>query len=595
MESAAVLAFCLLVAVVVNRRLLHADVFEGDALVHQYWMWHWRDPQLFNDPLTAQVRDSARDPLAYQALFWAGTQLVSPIVFGEWVGVALMTASGWLIFRIVRDHSAWRPAGWIAAALFLALVDIHRFSGGFARAFVQPVVLMTLLLALRRRHLPAALVAAGGALLYPPAAVLAVGLLLVAAVGWSGGRPSVDRRAGAFALRAGALALGAELGPQLLFGAAPTVLAAAQARRFPEFGAQGSLHFFVPSLVEYLKQNRSGFDLRASGSILVLAAAALLIARPANLVLVRRPVRAMAIASLGAYAAAQLVLFRLYLPHRYTYPLVAFAAIAVGVGLLPTWTALWRRTAARPLAAALLCGPPAVVALALHAFPLGPQRPLRELTSTTGVAEAALTVAVAAAAAVLLARLPATRRASVAALLSAATLLGLLAVVPDHPARGWRCPQGPAVRYLASLPKDAIIAGDPRDMNCLPGTTRRAVVISTQLAPSYEVGYFHMGRERMFASLRATYSPSLDAVLALRSRYGATDLWVRRDAVHAELGGHGDWSRRAQPYRSFVKRLVRGDREPASLHLPASCRRFASGHDAVYDLACITAKRGATG
>ena len=123
--------------------------------------------------------------------------------------------SGWLIFLIVREHTAWRPAAWIAAGLFLALTDIHRFHGGFPRGFVHPVVLLTVLLAMRRHHLAAALVAGGGALFYPPAALLAVGVLIVSAVRWSDRRPRLDARRGAFALLALAVAIVAVLGPQL--------------------------------------------------------------------------------------------------------------------------------------------------------------------------------------------------------------------------------------------------------------------------------------------------------------------------------------------------------------------------------------------
>ena len=48
---------------------------------------------------------------------------------------------------------------------------------------MHPVVLLTVLLALRDRQLAAALVAAAGALFYPPAALLAVGVLCVSARG----------------------------------------------------------------------------------------------------------------------------------------------------------------------------------------------------------------------------------------------------------------------------------------------------------------------------------------------------------------------------------------------------------------------------
>src|ERR671914_1626723 len=130
-------------------------------------MFRFRGPELFTDGLTAELRESSRYPDGYEALFRLAAQVVDPIAFGEWIGVGLMALSGWLVFLIVREHTPWRPAGWIGAGLFLALVEIHRFYGGFPRAFVHPVVLLTVLLALKQRNLAAALVASGGALLYP--------------------------------------------------------------------------------------------------------------------------------------------------------------------------------------------------------------------------------------------------------------------------------------------------------------------------------------------------------------------------------------------------------------------------------------------
>jgi hypothetical protein len=602
LEDAAVLVLGFLVAVYIGRHVLRADVFEGDAFVHQYWMWHWRDPGLFNDPLTAELRDSSRYPLGYQALFWVGTQVVSPIVFGEWVGVALMALSGWLVFRIARENAAWPPAAWLAAALFLAPYDIHRFSGGFARAFVQPVVLATVLLALRRRPLGAAIVAGGGALLYPPAAVLGVGVVLAGALRWRDGRPAVDGRAAAHAGLALGIALVVLLGPQLVSGAAPAVLSAAQARQFPEFRAGGTLHFFAPTVTEYLRQNRSGFDLRVSGSILALAALALLLARPSTVRLLRGPVRAMPVVSLAAWSVAQLVLFRLYLPHRYTYPLIAFFAIALGVGLLPLWTAVWERRRGRAIvAAAILVAPLLIAAIAVYGFPLGPVDPLSRLWTGAHALVAVAGVALAAAAAVVLARVPggrgtasaaltAARRPAVGALLSGVTLLGVLVVVPTHPRGGWTCPTGPAVRHIAALPKDAIIAGDPSDLACLPATARRAVVTSTQLAPSYESAYFRDGRARMFALLRAVYGPSADAITQLRTDYGATDLWIKPDGIRAEAAGHGLWRARAKPYAPFVARTIR-EGPPASLALPVACRRYDDATNEIYDIACLERAR----
>jgi hypothetical protein len=567
-ESLAALGACALAALLANWRLLRPEFLSADALVHQYWMRQWRDPALFNDPLTAELRHSARYPEGYETLFRVAGQVVDPIAFGEFLGVALMGLSGWLIFLIVREQTSWRPAPWIGAGLFLALLEIHRFYGGFPRGFVHPVVLLTVLLALRDWHLAAALVAAAGALVYPPAALLAIGVLIVSVR---------DRRRAGYAGLALGLAAVAVLAP----GAGPRVMTAGEARAFPEFGAHGSLHFFAPSVVEYLSQNRSGFDLRTSGSILAVAAVTLLLVRRENLRLLRREVLALPVVALGAWAVSQAVLFKLYLPHRYTYPLLAFFAIVVAVTLEPTWRALAERRG--PVRAfALLASPVAICAFAVYVFPLAPVEPARPLAAMALIGAVALALA---AAAVPLA----LRSAAAGAAVTGVVLVGLVLVLPDRLPLGNACPDRPATTYmLKRLPKDAIIAGDPRDLMCVPATARRPVVISTQLAPAYEADYFRRGRERMFATLRAYYGNSSSAIADLGTRYGADYLWVRRDAVEREQAGGGvRWRGGELPYGRYVRQLLRGG-EPAVLHLPVDCRRWRLGPAEVYDIGCIS-------
>ena len=584
-ESLAAFAACFAAAWLMALDLLQPNAFSADAFVHQFWMWNWRDPQLFTDSLTAELRDSVRYPDGYEALFWLPTQVVSPIVFGEWLGVALMAVSGWLVFAIVREHTPWRPAAWIAAALFLALVEIHRFYGGFPRAFVHPVVLLAVLLAIRRRHLSAALVAIAGALFYPTAALLATGVLLVSSVGLRDRRPRLERPRIWFALLALAGTVVAVLGPALLSGGAPEVFTADEARRYPEFGPNGALGFFVPSTIDYLANNRSGFRLRGSGSILAIAAVALLVARPANVRLLRREVLALPIVSLAGFAAAHAVLFKLYLPHRFTYPLLAFFAIAVAVSLRPTWTALWSRPRPRLRAFLMLAAPLAIFGLAIYVFPLGPTEELDEPWTAVAIAAGALVLA--AAGAVLLRRLPLRTGPALAAVVSALAVGAAMLAATNRWAHATVCKTPGASGYIASLPKDAVIAGDPIDLKCIPATTRRPVVTSTQLAPAYEVDYFFDQRERMFATLRAYYGPSAAAIASLGKRYGATHLWVQPGRVRKVVATDGDgWRVGHEPYGTFIRELLRGG-EPAVLNLPAACRRWRNQSSEVYDIRCI--------
>jgi hypothetical protein len=125
------------------------------------------------------------------------------------------------------------------------------------------------------------------------------------------------------------------------------------------------------------------------------------------------------------------------------------------------------------------------------------------------------------------------------------------------------------------------------DLKCVPVSAERPVVISTQLAFSYERGYFLEGRARMFDTLRAYYGPSMSALTALVTRYGATHVLVNRRAVRREAAGDLDrWRADRLPYGRFVKQLL-ATGQPAVLHLPARCRRWQHGAQAVYDLRCL--------
>jgi hypothetical protein len=570
LEAVAALALAAAIAVVASAHLLRPDVVEGDALVHQYWMRQFADPALFTDSLTASLRGSERYPDGYEGLFWLASHVADPVAFGEWLGIALMAAAGWLVFAIVREHTDRRPAAWIGAVLFLSLQG-HRFFGGFPRGFLHVVVLATVLLALRGRERSAALAAGGGALFYPPASLLALGVLSLSALRRRDGRFRLNTSRLRTAALAGALAVAAVFLPQLLEGGSLDVMSASEARRYPEFGEHGDLHFFTASVLDYLRQNRSGFDLRATGSLLLLASAGLLVVRRGDLRPLRAEVLAMPAASLAAYALAQATLFRLYLPHRYTYPLLAFGAIAIALWLRPAWEGRPRR---QRFALALAPVPLAYVALTV--LPLGPMRPLGELPLWVWPALAALVVSAAL-----------VRTAAAGALLTGVALIAAVVALPGRVPPGQACPSTPAVQYLATLPKSAVIAGDPMDLKCLPVSASRAVVISTQLAFSYERGYFLDGRARMFAMLRAYYGPSVAALTELRRRYGATHLLVDRRAIRRErVGERARWPRGRQPYGALVADLLASG-SPASLHLPTRCRRWHRGRQAIYDLRCL--------
>jgi hypothetical protein len=559
-------------------------IYQSDATVHEFWMRRFQDSGLFGDPLTASLLETGYSPPAFRLLFWLASHAVDPVFFGELLPLVLAPLSVWLVFRIVRAHVAWWPAAWIAAALFLVPWDIHRFSGGHPRAFAQPIVLLTVLLLIARRNHAAAFVPPIGLLLYPPAGLTALVVVVLAALDPRRRRVvSLQdvRWAGVSVLGVGAAALLTRLTT-----ASQEMISAPAARDHAEFGAEGQMRFFVDSTREYLSQNYSGFSLHDSGSILAIACLLVLLIRPRNARFLRWEVWCMPIASLLLFAVAHAVLFRLYLPHRYTYALLPFFCIAIGVLIRPLfdWLAVRRALA---LAAAALLGVVAA-ALALTLFPLGPRVSAAGLGAW--LVDATPWLAVGFAVGLVLAAADHWRSAATASVGAAAALVaGSVLVSTVAFANGGRysvpirCQQPDLEQFAQALPKDAIIAADPFESSCIPLETERAVVISRKLYQPWTQGFFATIRDRMFLTVEAFYGPSIDAVIELRERYGADYLVVRTQGAERSWDG-------MEPFTGEVERLQRTTLVPAIERLPKRCLAKDGAELDVYDLACVASE-----
>ncbi|HSE80812.1 MAG TPA: hypothetical protein VLA87_03830 [Gaiellaceae bacterium] len=593
-EEALVVTIALLATLHAEWRIVsQALTFQTDSMIHEFWMRRFRDDGLFGDPLTESLLETGYSPPAFRALYWLASRVVDPVTFGELLPLVLQPLAVWLVFRIVRTQVSWRPAAWISGALFLVPWEIHRFSGGHPRAFAQPIVLLTVLLLLSRRNRAAALVPPVGLLLYPPAGVVALAVVLLSTL-------ARDRRAYVDVERARWAAVSV-LGVVAAFvltrftTGSQDVITEAEARLYPEFGPGGQMHFFASSTLEYLRQNYSGFFLQESGSIIAVTALLLLLVRPSNTRLLRWEVWTIPIVALALFLLAHALLFRLYLPHRYTYALLPFFCIAIGVFLRPTLQALSARGRAALVVAPLLG--PAAAFLALAFFPLGPRFSVAEFGSW--LADAAPELVVGLLAGLLLAvalwpREPGGARsfaaaalAVPAALVTAAVLVATVAVAGGGRSPGAvACQEAELYSFLETVPKESVLAADPLDANCIPIAARRPVVISRKLYQPWAVEYFDVIRERMSASVEAFYGPSLSAVTELRERYGADYLVVRtRGQAHA-------WGS-MQPFTSEVSRLRRTTEVPAVERLPRRCLSWSGERYEVYSLACLAGEESA--
>ncbi|HEV8451082.1 MAG TPA: hypothetical protein VGQ45_06585 [Gaiellales bacterium] len=593
LEQALLVALAALATMYVERIVLFTPhVSATDTILLEYWMRRFQDPGLFQDPLTHALVQTGYVPLGSQAMYWLASNLIDPIRFGAWAVLVLAPLSTWLVFRIVREHTPWIPAAWFAAALFILSWQNQRFSGTHPRAFAQPIVLLTVFLLLRGRTRCAAAVPAAGALFYPPAALVALGVLLLSAFGARGRRPTVDRRTlVAGAASAAVLLLAYEL-PRIAGLSSGNLITESVARHYPEFGTQGQVPFFRASILDELRANYSGFAVTLGGSILMVMTAVVLLLRPANCRLIRKQVWAMGAASLLLFGVSYAVLFHLYLPNRYTYPLIPFYCVVIAVSWYPLWNAYGEKLPwLLPILAVGM--PAAVVWFAGSRFDLGPLLPLSSVWDTVADDWVILACSVAAgavlAAVVYLNRNDRAMGAMIVLLcaaLAGSLLTGVAAEAGWQTSKGHDCSTDQALySFLRTLPKRAVIAGDPKAMDCVPIEAERGVVISRKLYQPFDYTFLKIVRPRMTDMLRAYYGSSRSAIAELGTRYAATDLVIDRRLLAAQRPDLRYTF--MAPFAGVVRRAAAAPSSRAALHLPRSCEVWSRGDLAVYDIPCV--------
>jgi hypothetical protein len=575
--------------------IVHANAINSDAMIHEFWMRRFQDPALFGDRLTDALVDTGYIPPGHQGVLWAASHFLDPVLAAELLPLILVPLSALLVFLIVREHRAWPMAAWIAAILFILPWELHRFTGGHSRAFIQPIVLLLVFFLLRKKDVWAAIVPPLGVLLYPTAGAVAIGIYGLSAFPLQKDH-LIDKRRLVLVGISGVCLLLVGLAPRMLQGQALGIITKAEALRYPEFGPTGQIHFFNDDLVTYLKVNFSGFRLHNSGSLLAVGALLLFMLRPANVKLLRREVWMMAIASLGLFILSHLLLFRLYLPQRYTYPLVPFFCIVIALAWKPTFDSLSAFLHRRDRAllwilvpALSLCLAVVAAVLAFRFFPLGDGWSQEELVTQASEGRATLLLALGVGAILTLClfvgaslRKVAVSTATVAALLGVSLFAGEAAMTGMKPSAGRRCGPPKLMRHLQTTPKDTLVAGSPVGIiACVPISARRPVLISRKLYQPWHKPYFRIIRPRMFDAIRAAYGPSIEDIVKLREKYGV-DLFLITDRSYS-VGG---W-RRKQPFTRVVRSLFRTVGVPASLRLPQRCRTFEGEGAAVFDLACV--------
>lgn len=350
-------------------------VANDDVRQQLFWMQRWIDPALYPPDL---LNEYARLYVSWgvRGLYRAGCLLFEPLFFAKLVAVALYAWLGAILYR-TAEALRGRVLGCLALALcWLTPLFMENISGGLARAFAAPLLALFVLALVTRSRGLALLAMAGQALFIPYILLVSLGTAAVHftlhRLGLVRAEPLLRRPADALvALLCVGLAAAWQHGIDAAgYGPLPW---AADVAGDPSFAEGGRLDLLPPPSVLWELAVRpwgSMAPFRDLGTAAGVATTVL--ALPLAAFGARRadwrslsphaaPAASFALASLALYAAARVLMFKLFVPGRYLEYSVNLTAV-LGLALLleaavaPLLARLPRAAAAALLAAACILG-----------------------------------------------------------------------------------------------------------------------------------------------------------------------------------------------------------------------------------------------
>ncbi|MDY6786081.1 MAG: hypothetical protein SW833_26630 [Cyanobacteriota bacterium] len=476
-------------------------VIQDDARQHVFWMWRFIDPQLYPNNLMADYFQSVAQP-GYAAIYrLAAFMGIEPIFLSKILPSILGLITTAYCFGVVLEILPVPVAGFVGSALLSQSIWLKDdLVSGTARSFLYPLVLASFYYLLRRSLWGTLLSLLILGLIYPLPLLILAGILVLQLVRWQNGKLGLSRQKNDYLFcGAGLLVIFIVLLPAALgtsqYG--PTVTLD-QAKEMAEFSEQGRNFFFISDPIKYwLYAGRSGFFPLEWSNLPysyfpVLFAVGLLLP-----VLTRFPERfplvkqitsniwllpQLALVSTVLFLAAHALLFKLYLPSRYTqYSIRILMAISAGIVLTVVWDAIVRacapkansRATAKPLIA-LACT--LVLGMTLFGYPIA----IRQNEDYN------------------FQRIFSYRKG-------------------EYPK---------VYRFFKKQPKDILIAGTVIDeASKIMSLTRRSMLVTRENSIAYHTKYYKEISQRATDTIEAQYSPDLETVKDFIQKY-EIDFWL---------------------------------------------------------------------
>ena len=518
--------------------VVHPDVIQDDARQHAVWTLRYLDPEVLGRDLASSYFQSVA-PAGYAALYWTVAKLgINPLKFNAFLPLALGLVTTLFAFRLGTFLASLPVAGWwVSVFLNLNLWLKDDLVSATPRAFVYPLGLWLLDALARKsnRSSLAALIVLG--LFYPPVVPVFVGVWFLSLWEYRDRwiHPSHNRRDwhwfGA-ACVAGLLVLIVFRGKAGQFG---PVVGLDEARNMAEFGPVGRTRFFAKDTLDFwIWGDRTGLLPREwKFCPLILPQLWVLGLIPVWWWLWRKGMTAVSVVqpsllvhfvvvSTGLFGVAHAILFKLYLPSRFTqHTFRIVIALLAGIVVAQLGTILSRQLAEprhwKQGVGMLLVGG---VGIYTCLFPILVNRKIPGFY-------------------------PGTRQT-----------IGTESALYD---------------YFRSQPKGILIASLAEETNNLPAFAGRSILVGRECAIPYHSGYYRQVRERISDLLRAHYTPDETELNRFIQKYGITHILIERRAFTPKYLTYNVWFQQYQPAASEALNQLKQGLTPAlTRHIASS-------------------------
>ncbi|MGK7915273.1 MAG: hypothetical protein AB4038_06945 [Prochloraceae cyanobacterium] len=541
------LTFAALYAIVAMQQGFSSEyVVQDDARQHLFWMQRFLDSELFPDDLIADFYQSIA-PVGFVTLYQAIAFLgIDPMLASKFVPIVLSIITAGYSFCLCLEIIPV-PTAALMTSLLLSqnLWKQDTLISGTASSFLHPLLVAFLYYFVRKQLLGIGIVIILLGLFYPTYILICSGVLILQLLRWDkkGFRLSNSRQDYLLCFVGLGIAFVVLLPYALQASEYGPIISAEAARQLPEFQAGARASFFHDNDPWRFWLNASRTGIRITSALIPMLAYAgfllpFLLYFPRYFPLTKQVnhkvivLVQLTVASLTVFFLAHALIFKLFLPSRYSqHSLRIVMTLAAGIALILLLDAIfcWAKTiSVRQFLAVLLSF---ILALTLVFYP---------------------------------------------------------AFMGEFPWTGYRIGKEPELyKFLQQQPKDILIASLDDEVNNLPSFARRSILVGKEYALPYHLGYYSKIRQRLIDLISAQYSLDLKDVNNFIRKYNINFWLLKESDLTPEYLNDRGWLQAYQPATKKAIALLSSGKKPIMAHLMSSCSVLKSHELIVVSTKCI--------